>query len=211
MEPADRLHAEFSVSRETLERLTLYVDLLHKWNPRINLVSKSTLAEAWTRHILDSAQMMAHLPKNARIWADLGSGGGFPGLVIAILALDQDQPLSLHLVESDQRKCAFLRAVIRETKVDATVHAERIETLAPLGADVVSARALAPLSSLLPYVLQHGRSGVTALFPKGRDAQAEIDEASKHWAFTCTRHQSITEEDAVILELGDIRDTRPVA
>ena len=135
------------VSRETQERLEIYGDLLTKWNPRINLVSKKSLDEMWTRHFADSAQIFALAPHSVDHWVDMGSGGGFPGLVVAILGQDGGSPRRMTLIESDARKAAFLRVVIRETGLTATVLNERIEKAAPQSANVLSARALTDLPS----------------------------------------------------------------
>ena len=200
---ADTL-AALNVSRETAARLDTYAALLEKWNPAINLVAKSTLAALWPRHILDSAQLLALAPPGARRWADLGSGGGFPGLVIAILAADTAPDLRLTLVESDRRKAAFLETVLRETGISATVAAERIEDLPPLAANIVSARALAPLPVLLGHAHRHLAPGGIALFPKGARHRGEIAESLERWRFSVQKHPSRTDPDAVILSIGDI-------
>ena len=160
--------AALNVSRETTARLDAYAALLAKWNPAINLVARSTMTDFWTRHILDSAQLFDLAPPGARHWADLGSGAGLPGLVIAILAPERTLDLRVTLIDSDQRKAAFLIAALRETGVRAEVRAERIEDLAPLGADIITARALAPLPVLLAYAERHLSAGGAALFPKRR-------------------------------------------
>ncbi len=192
------------VSRETMDRLTQYVALLGKWNPKINLVSKTTLAEAWTRHIVDSLQILSLAPFSWGRWVDLGSGGGFPGLVIAIAAAEQNPQGHVTLVESDQRKCAFLRTVIRETGVNATVVAKRIEAVPPLRADVISARALADLSTLLSFVQRHGAANSIALFPKGATWEKELSQAQAQWEFAFEPYKSETEEKAVILRIEGV-------
>lgn len=192
------------VSRETLERLEEYAALLTSWNARINLVSKPTIADLWTRHILDSAQLFDLAPGTARTWADLGSGGGFPGLVIAILAAERRPDLRVTLVESDRRKAVFLRTVAQKTGVDATVVTERIEALPPLGANVLSARALASLPDLLAYAARHLAPDGTALFPKGAGYRNEVKDALEHWRFRCEYIPSKTSPDATILRLGEI-------
>ena len=142
------MSAALNVSRETKARLEIYAELLRKWNPKINLVSKGTIDDLWSRHIIDSAQIYALACHPIEHWIDLGSGGGFPGLVIAIMAADRGSPGKTTLVESDARKCAFLRTVIRETGANATVMNERIEVLPSLEADILSARALGSLELL---------------------------------------------------------------
>ena len=192
------------VSRETAERLAEYAALLRGWNPKINLVSKQTLAAVETRHFADSAQLLALAPADATTWADLGSGGGFPGLVVAILAIEARPALRVTLVESDQRKAAFLRTVAQRTGVPVAVLAERIETIPPLGADVLSARALARLATLLDYAQLHLAPSGTALLPKGANWRAEVAEALERWRFRCENLRSATSPDAAILRIGEI-------
>lgn len=195
---------DWDVSRETFDRLQTYEALIRAWNPRINLVSASTLAALWTRHFGDSAQLFSLAPENARLWADLGSGGGFPGLVIAILAAEARPTLSVTLVESDQRKAAFLATAARTLGLSVVVRAERIETLPPLGADVLSARALAPLDTLLGYAERHLAPGGVALFPKGATVDAELAHALEHWRFSYQKEPSKTAADGVVLIIGGI-------
>ena len=187
-----------------MARLERHLALLEQWNPRINLVSRASLADAWTRHFANSAQLWRLRPPGARVWLDLGSGAGFPGLVVAAMAADSE-PLEVHLVESDQRKAAFLATVVRETGVRATVHAERAEAMPALGADVVSARALAPLDTLLGLSEKHRRPGGIGLFPKGASVHKEIAEAAVHWHFDHAIHPSLTDPRAAIVEIGATR------
>lgn len=193
---------DFDVSRETLQRLDTYAGLLEKWNPRINLVSRASLAEVWTRHIADSAQLWALRPENAAVWTDLGSGGGFPGMVIAILAAEVAPDLAVHLVESDTRKCAFLSTVVRECGLSARVHPERIESAHPPPADVVSARALAALPDLLALAEKLRKPEGIFLFPKGETVHNEITDASRSWRLDYRIHPSRTDEKAAIVEIG---------
>ncbi|GGL55215.1 16S rRNA (guanine(527)-N(7))-methyltransferase RsmG [Wenxinia marina] len=184
------------VSRETRERLLAYVELLRKWTKRINLIAPSTAGDVWQRHILDSAQL-ATLHQGGRTWGDLGSGGGLPGLVVAIL-----QPgCRVTLVESDARKCAFLQTARRELGLSVEILSCRIEDLAPLGADVVSARALAPLTDLIGFAALHLAPDGIALFPKGRQAAAEIAAARASWDFALTEFPSMTDPEARILKI----------
>ena len=196
---------EVDVSRETLERLEVYAGLLRRWTVRINLVSKTTLDVLWERHFLDSAQLLPLAPASARRWTDLGSGGGFPGLVIAILAAETQPDLRLTLIESDRRKAEFLRTVGRETGISVEVVAGRAEEVPGTAADVVSARALAPLTALLPLVERHLAPGGIALLPKGAGHRQEHKEALETWAFHCENIPSRTDPGAVILKVGDIR------
>ncbi|MGY6548186.1 MAG: 16S rRNA (guanine(527)-N(7))-methyltransferase RsmG [Roseinatronobacter sp.] len=192
------------VSRETLDKLEHYSDLLARWNPKINLVAPSTLSDAWERHFADSAQVLALAPKDAGSWVDLGSGGGFPGLVCAILGAELMPDCKFALIESDQRKAAFLMTVVRDVKLPITVHAERIERIAPAGAEVVSARALAPLSQLLVFVTRHLSPSGVALLQKGKGHAEELATAQQEWQFKETSTPSQTDEQARVLILKDI-------
>ncbi len=188
-----------NVSRETMERLDIYADLLERWTRRINLVSQSTLATLWQRHFLDSAQLQEFATNDD--WLDVGSGGGFPGAVVAIMC--PKTPVTL--VESDQRKAAFLRTVARETGTGFQVQAKRIEVIEPMKAGRMSARALASLTDLLGYAETHLGEGGKAIFMKGATVREEIDQALEHWRFDCETYQSKTEPDAVVLSIGNIK------
>ncbi|SMX32336.1 16S rRNA (guanine(527)-N(7))-methyltransferase RsmG [Maliponia aquimaris] len=192
------------VSRETCARLEQHLALLRKWNPRINLVSRSTLEDASLRHLRDSAQLVTLAPAPLKHWVDLGSGGGFPGLVVAILLAERDPACRVTMIESDTRKATFLRTVLRETGIAAQVLAQRIEEAAPQNADVVSARALAPLPKLLAFAQRHLHPDGTGLFPKGESWGKELDDARMEWQFSCTPHTSTTNATAVVLEIGDL-------
>lgn len=192
------------VSRETRARLDTHRTLLERWNPRINLVSKASLVDVWTRHFADSAQLWAHAPAGIGCWLDLGSGAGFPGLVIAAIAAEQAPSLRVLLVEADQRKAAFLTEVIRATGVNATVLARRIEDLPPQSADVISARALAPLPELLAHAEKHLRPGGICLFPKGETVHKELADAASRWRFEHRLHPSRTDARAALVEIGAI-------
>ena len=196
--------ARLAVSRETLDRLEALEALLKKWNPTINLVAKSTLGSAWERHIIDSAQLYALAPPKVDHWADLGSGGGFPGLVIAILAHELDPARRVTLVESDRRKATFLREAARQLGIAVGVCDERIEATAPLHADVLSARALSALSALCAFSARHLSSDGLALFPKGANHRAEVEEAGRDWHFDVTVHPSDTDPAAVVLAMKAI-------
>lgn len=195
---------DLNVSRETFANLKVYADLLEKWNPKINLVSRASLRDLWTRHIMDSAQLMSLAPNPCKTWVDLGSGGGFPGLVIAIMALEAGSPKEVILIESDSRKCAFLRTVIRETGAKATVLNQRIEQTDPLSADVLTARALADLTDLLGFAERHLSEDGTALFPKGVQWQKELSDAQSLWNFDYRVDTSLTEAGPVILSVTGV-------
>lgn len=192
------------VSRETFERLAAFVALLEKWNPKINLVSAGTLAQVWTRHILDSLQLFDLAQADTGHWVDLGTGGGFPGLVVALVAQDEAPDLRITLVESDQRKAAFLATALRAAGAAAQVRAERIEGLPPLGATILTARALAPLPRLLDYAARHLAPNGRAFFPKGQMVEAELEQALASHRFRYQKHPSRTDSQAVILQIEDI-------
>jgi 16S rRNA (guanine527-N7)-methyltransferase len=177
-----RVLAAFPVSRETAARLDRFVLLLEKWQRTTNLVGPSTLGRIWTRHIADSLQLAPLMPE-ARTWIDLGSGAGFPGLVIAC-ALSEYPDAKVHLIESTGKKAAFLREAARETGAPVVVHARRIEDVAAelTGRfDVVTARALAPMTALLGYAQPFLERGAKGLFLKGQDVDRELTEAAKYW------------------------------
>lgn len=197
-----------SVSRETQDRLQQFADLFQKWAKTINLVAPSTQEDMWQRHIADSAQIF-RLAKKVGTWVDLGSGGGFPGVITAIL-LSEHQDGWVHLVESNQKKAAFLRVALASTGARGTIHAVRIEDAPKLvpHCDFVSARALADLDKLLGYAspwLLHRPS--TAFFHKGRDYESELKKAHGRWRFDLVRHQSSIQADSVILEIGNLQRT----
>lgn len=193
--------AATGVSRETLPRLTIYADLLVKWQSRINLVAPSTVPELWHRHMLDLAQLITLLPARPLVILDIGSGAGFPGLVIAILRPDTH----VHLIESDMRKATFLREAARLTKTNATVHAKRIEAVAAFPVDIVTARACAPLGELLDLAARFVTLHSTCIFPKGERAEDELTEAGKRWNMRIERHPSRTATNSTVLRLTDIK------
>jgi len=182
-----------------------YAALLCKWTPAINLVSKNSLHDLWTRHFLDSAQLLDLAKRPEGHWVDIGTGGGFPGMVIAILAKHALPDLRFTFLESDQRKAVFLRNVAQSLSLNAEVHAERVEEVENLHANVLSARALAPLNDLLSYADRHLAPGGQALFMKGASFRRERDEALENWTVQSDEYPSITDGAAVILSLGDIR------
>lgn len=205
----------FEVSRETLERLEMYAGLLRTWQKTINLVAPSTLEEIWHRHFADSAQLMGLAPEAAIRWFDLGSGGGFPGLVLAIMAADRagGERLTFTLIDSDTRKCAFLAEVVRKVGLGPAVAVEilsqRIETDATrdkLGqADVVTARALAPLDRLLELAVPAFGQGSIGLLLKGREAKSEVEAARRRWSFDYELHDSRTDAEGQIVVVRELR------
>ncbi|MEZ5843371.1 MAG: 16S rRNA (guanine(527)-N(7))-methyltransferase RsmG [Hyphomicrobiaceae bacterium] len=203
----DDFARRFDVSRETLERLATYERLLKQWQKAVNLVAPSTLDDIWHRHFADSAQLAAHLPSAARRLADLGCGAGFPGLVLAIMVSDTTWPGSrpaVTLVESDQRKAAFLREAARVVEIPVDIVSTRIEASATVarirGVDVVTARALARLERLFALILPIQGPEATLLLLKGRGAENEIEAArTAGFTFDCDPHASLTETDARVL------------
>ena len=205
MTEQDQFAVQYDVSRETMERLRVYDGLLRKWTTKINLVAKSTLPEVWSRHFADSAQVFASIPRNTLSLCDLGSGGGFPGLVIAALAHEKLPDLTVSLVESDVRKASFLVTVAREMGLSVVAHAERVEALPAQNADVITARALASLSDLLSMTSLHLREGGTALFLKGERHQEELDIASTMWDFKVGKQKSTTNVGSALLTVTNLR------
>lgn len=189
------------VSRETLDRLETYVGLLTRWQKTINLVAKSTMGHLWSRHVLDCAQLMDHVPVPAKSWMDLGSGGGFPGLVCAAIASQTHPSLSFTLVEADLRKAAFLRETARHMGIGVDVLSRRIEDLAPSRADVISARALAPLTNLCRYAKLHLSANGICLFQKGARYREELAIAMQDWDIAYRVCPSITQADAVVIKI----------
>jgi 16S rRNA (guanine527-N7)-methyltransferase len=191
--------AEFAklvdVSRETQDRLAAYVALLAKWNAKINLVGPATLPDVWRRHILDSAQIHAQVAE-AAVLVDLGSGAGLPGLVLAILGGPQ-----VHLIESDARKCAFLHEAARVTGTRVTIHNKRIEAVPRIEADVVTARALAPLAQLLDHAVRFLKPAGKCVFLKGARQADELTEARKTWHMSVAERPSLSDPSGVILEV----------
>jgi len=192
------------VPRETMARFDAYAALLAKWQARINLVGRGTLDALWSRHFLDSGQL---LPVVRRTWAgkipgrwlDLGSGAGFPGLVLALLGAGE-----VHLVESDSRKCAFLRRAIRETGAPAVVLQGRVEALTPFAVDIVTARALAPLERLLGYAAPLLDQGAEAWLLKGRDWEKELTCCRQSWTVACEHYPSRTDSEGMILRVRSL-------
>lgn len=188
------------VSRETQQRLEIYVDLLLKWQQTTNLIAPSTIPHIWTRHVADSLQFV-ELVSDATTWVDLGSGGGFPAIPVACVLAGKPGAV-VHLVESNGKKAAFLREAIRATGVPAQVHAERIEKFVAgtvNSVDVVSARALAPLKTLCDQAFPLIERGAIGLFAKGLDVEAELTEASKYWKIEMQTVPSKTSRDGCIV------------
>ena len=187
------------VSRETLARLEAYAELLTRWSSRINLVGRDTLPDLWRRHILDSAQLARFVPGPAQSLIDLGSGAGFPGLVLAILGVS-----GIELVEADTRRCAFLREVARITEAQVAIRACRIQAVPPQPVDVVTARACAPLDRLLDLAEPFLAPDTLCLFPKGQRFEEELTLAREGWTMSVSVEQSLSDRRGVILRLQQV-------
>lgn len=193
---------DIDVSRETLAQFERYVVLLSKWQKVINLVGESTLEDIVTRHFLDSAQLIRHIPDNGVRLVDMGSGAGFPGMVLALLGV-QD----VHLVESDIRKATFLREVSRETaKGRVKIHDDRVEDTKIESVNIVTARALAPLKDLLMMARKVSDDNFTCLFLKGEKADEEIEKAQKRYKFDIEIFPSITDDTGKLLKISNLSD-----
>ncbi|MEO0412902.1 MAG: 16S rRNA (guanine(527)-N(7))-methyltransferase RsmG [Pseudomonadota bacterium] len=192
----------FGLNAATLESLDAYADLLARWQKKINLVGPSTIQALWQRHIWDSLQLASLLPQGAPSVADLGSGAGLPGLLLA-----QMRPVTLHSVESDSRKIAFQRQALAQMAFCGKVvlHNKRAEALTPLNADVITARAFAPLQSLLPLGYHHCHETTEWILPKGQNVEAELEEATKCWTFKVKTVHSETHEEARVLCLSEVK------
>jgi 16S rRNA (guanine527-N7)-methyltransferase len=210
-DPADRERALslINVSRETLSRLNRFVEVLLRWQQHTNLVAASTVKEVWTRHIADSLQLLELAP-SAKIWVDLGSGAGFPGLVIACALADMPNA-KVHLVESKQKKCTFLQEAAEAAGVSPQIHCQRIEDFAPQfreKPDVVTARALKPLKELLALARPLLKTGTKGLFLKGQDVEAELTEASKCWTIRVNLVPSSTDSRGRIVIVEGLESRR---
>jgi len=195
------------VSRETEKRLEQFVDLLLTWQRTTNLVAASTLEKIWTRHVADSLQLIALAPA-AQVWVDFGSGGGFPGVPIACALTDQG---TVHLVESNGKKAAFLREAVRKLKLRAEIHNLRAENFGEMWQgrpDVVTARALAPLKSLCDQAFPLMERGAIGLFPKGQDVEAELTEAAKYWRIEAAKVPSKTSPDGCVVRVTGLHRLR---
>ncbi|MFL2841971.1 MAG: 16S rRNA (guanine(527)-N(7))-methyltransferase RsmG [Candidatus Puniceispirillaceae bacterium] len=194
----DQVGELLNVSRETIDKFQVYLTLLEKWQRRINLVSNSTLADAWQRHILDSGQLAAYCPSQTRYILDVGSGAGFPGLVLAIMG-----DVTVDLVEADQRKAVFLSTVIRELGLTAKVHSQRIETMPNLHPDVITARALAPVPKLLNLIKTQINPECVCLFLKGESVEDELTNLQSYSNMVATTHPSLSGSNGVVLEMNN--------
>lgn len=195
----EEFQAATGLSDAAVARLALYADLLRKWQKAINLVGSSTLPDLWRRHMWDSAQLIPHLPRPDAVVLDLGSGAGFPGLVLALASR-----ATVHLVESDQRKAAFLSEVNRATQAGAVVHTCRVEVLEPFPVDLITARAFAPLERLLAVAEPFFQPKTIGLFLKGRTLDRELTACRKRWNMAAKAIPSLSDETGVVLKLEGI-------
>lgn len=202
-EQAATYREKFHVSRESWDRLELYVNLLLQWQPRINLIAPSTLPDLWERHVADSLQLLGLLPHEHHVIADLGSGGGLPGMVLACAA-----NATVHMYESNGKKAAFLREALRQTGAAGLVHQCRLEALQTKNdlpkVDVVSARALAPMDTLMKLAEPFLKHGAIGFFHKGQNLDAELTQARKSWRIDCVQHPSVIDSQSVVLEVRGV-------
>ncbi len=201
------VQAALNVSRETLRNLCRYVELLQKWQASINLVSAQSLEHVWQRHILDCAQLYAHIPAKTRTVVDMGSGAGLPGLILAILAREH-AAFHTTLIDSNSKKCGFLRYAAAELALDVEVVRDRLGATSPPPADVITARALAPLTDLLDYAQRLKHDGMakrktTCLFLKGQDVECELTKTTKYWTLEYQQFPSLSDPSGVILVIED--------
>ena len=195
---------KIGVSRETCENMHFYYSFLFHWNQKINLVSRKSIDSSWPRHFLDSAQLWFSLPKGVKSWLDFGSGAGFPGLVISIIAKELKPDLRVILVEKNQKKGIFLEQVVKKLSLNAKVICSRIEEIEPQKVDVISARAVGRLKSLIEVAYMHKNDRTISFFPKGKKYKGELEESSQDWIFEVRQITNLFEKDSPILEIRNI-------
>ena len=193
------LNRHVNVSRETCDKLVAYHDLLLKWQARVNLVSPNSIAEVWTRHFLDSVQLLNHLPSLDIKLLDIGSGAGFPGMVLAVCGVRE-----VHLAESDQKKITFLKEVARVTETNIICHASRVEAITPSMYNVITSRACSALTTLCEYSVPNVSHETLCLFPKGRNYSKEVEDAKLHWSFQLEVAASVSDPEGVLLTLSQL-------
>lgn len=196
-----------NVSRETLDRLNAYADCLVDWNGRMNLIARSTVGDLWHRHMLDSAQLWSYMPEGAKTMVDLGSGAGFPGLVLAIMGAEK-KDFHVHLIESTGKKATFLHAAAESAGVSVTVHNARIEAVEPFIADVITARALAPLEKLIGYGQRFAGPHTRHLYLKGQHVGDELTQAHKIWTMTVDRMASTSDPRGSVLSVSEVSNVK---
>ena len=198
---------ETGVSRETLARLDVYAEMLLQWSTRHNLVSRASLARLWRRHFLDSAELLPFIPNDSKSLVDLGSGAGFPGLVLAELLKDR-RGFRVVLYEATRKKCQFLSSVAERLELNVEIRNDRIEEAEPARFDVIVARACAPLSVLLGYAHRFWSPRTVGLFHKGQNVGAELTEANKSWSMVVQPHPSRSDPSGVILAIRELHRVR---
>lgn len=205
-----KINMTYDVSRETMDLLKSYQNSLNEWQQKFNLVSDASLPDSWNRHFLDSMQLYKFIPKEARIMYDFGSGAGFPGMVLAIMAKEKTPYLKIKLIESIAKKTLYLNHVRQLTGVDVEIINGRIENLQAEKADVITSRAMTALDKLLEYAYKFCGSKTKCIFPKGKKHQEEILEARKHWSFECEIVPSDLSDEGVILIITNLSKNKGV-
>lgn len=195
---------KYDVSRETFLKLKLYETLLKEWQQKFNLVSNSSIEDAWNRHFEDSVQLFKYVPENAKLMYDFGSGAGFPGMVLAIMANEKTPYLKIKLIESIGKKTLYLNEVKNKTNTNVEIINDRIENLKAEKADVITSRAMASLTQLLEYTKKFCTTKTVCIFPKGKKFQDEIDEARKKFKFDCRIHDSEVSSEGKVLVISNI-------
>ena len=201
----EKFCATYNVSRETFDKLKNYQSMLNDWQQKFNLVSKTTLEDAWNRHFLDSVQLFSYIPDTARILYDFGSGAGFPGMVIAVVAAEKMPKLKVNLVESIAKKTVYLNAVKEALGLNVAIHNSRIENLPLEKADIITSRAMASLSDLLGYSYRFCHKDTICIFPKGKKYAEELSEAHKKWQFKCKIEASQQNDEGRILIITNLK------
>lgn len=199
---------KYNVSHETIEQLKLYLSLLTEWQTKFNLVSNSSLEDAWNRHFLDSAQLFQYVPQSAKTLIDFGSGAGFPGMVLAIIAKEKTPYLKISLVESIKKKTMYLNEVAKQTNTNVIIINDRIENLKKTKYDVITSRAMTALKDLLNYAEPFCHKDTTCIFPKGKNYATELSEAHKLWRFKCHIESNEMSDEGKILVITDIAKKR---
>lgn len=199
---------KYNVSRETYLKLKKYQSMLVDWQQKFNLVSNSSLDCAWERHFLDSMQLIKYIPSGAKVLYDLGSGAGFPGMVIAIVFNEKNPELRVNLIESIYKKTVYLNAVKKENNIAVDIINDRIENIKQTTADVITSRALASLSNLLKYAYRFSNKKTICIFPKGKKYKEELAEAHKHWKFKCEIFASEQSDEGKVLIISNLRKNK---
>ncbi|MDG2355016.1 MAG: 16S rRNA (guanine(527)-N(7))-methyltransferase RsmG [Paracoccaceae bacterium] len=196
---------KLGVSRETCEKLHYYYCILSEWNTKVNLVSRKSIESSWQRHFLDSSQLWLYAPQNAKTWLDFGSGGGFPGLVISIIAQELNPQLKVILVEKNKKKAFFLEQVSLKLSLNVCLFCSKVEDVKPQKADVISARAFGALRRLIEIAYMHKNDKTISLFPKGKTFSLEIKESLVYWEFEMRQISNLLSLDSSILEIRNIK------